>query len=262
MLVLKDWPQYTRMVVLYAVLSLTVVRMVPVAIALMGTRLSPASVMFMGWFGPRGIGVDRAGVGIPGAGTVSARREHDPLGVIVTVALSIFAHGFSAVPGIGLYARKIAALGPDAPEHQEVRGHKRAPIGGREQRIVFSNVANPLKSGRSPTPGLLFGLVVTLAAVVAYTGYITYQIKGLRELQSNIIDRNRKDSLQLLRIQNDLNSAGDRHARHARQYEPYPLSAWAGQFQRIRQDLAMPCGRKPSCRLLTARRNSGTTWRT
>jgi hypothetical protein len=43
-----------------------------------------------------------------------------------------------------------------------------------------------LKPRRSPTPGLLLGLVVTLAAVVAYTGYITYQIKGLRELQSNI----------------------------------------------------------------------------
>jgi hypothetical protein len=39
--------------------------------------------------------------------------------VIVTVALSIFAHGLSAMPGINLYARKVAALGPDAPEHQE-----------------------------------------------------------------------------------------------------------------------------------------------
>ena len=46
----------------------------------------------------------------------------------------------------------------------------------------------PPKVRRSPTPGLLLGLVVTLAAVVAYKGYITYQIKGLRELQSNIID--------------------------------------------------------------------------
>ena len=73
---------------------------------------------------------------------------------------------------------------------------------------MLETVANPLKSGRTPTAGLLLGLVVTLAAVVAYTGYITYQIKGLRELQSNIIDRNRKDSLQLLRIQNDLNSLG------------------------------------------------------
>ena len=50
------------------------------------------------------------------------------------------------------------------------------------------------------------GLIITLAAVVAYSGYITRQISGLRELQNNLVDRNRKDSLQLLRIQNDLNS--------------------------------------------------------
>jgi signal transduction histidine kinase len=80
-------------------------------------------------------------------------------------------------------------------------------------------------------------LVVTLAAVVAYTGYITYQIKGLRELQSNIIDHNRKDSLQLLRIQNDLNLLGIAMRDMLDNAEPYPLSAWAGQFQRIRQDL-------------------------
>ncbi len=99
-------------------------------------------------------------------------------------------------------------------------------------------VTAPSKARRSPTPGLLFGLVVTLAAVVAYTGYITYQIKGLRELQSNIIDRNRKDSLQLLRIQNDLNLLGIAMRDMLDNTEPYPLSAWAGQLQRIRQDLA------------------------
>ena len=94
-----------------------------------------------------------------------------------------------------------------------------------------------MKSGRTPTPGLLFGLVVTLAAVVAYTGYITYQIKGLREMQSNIIDRNRKDSLQLLRIQNDLNSLGIAMRDMLDATEPYPISAWAAQFERIRNDL-------------------------
>ena len=70
---------------------------------------------------------------------------------------------------------------------------------------------------RSPTPGLFLGLIITLAAVVAYSGYITRQISGLRELQNNLVDRNRKDSLQLLRIQNDLNSLGLGHARHAGQ---------------------------------------------
>ena len=41
--------------IVYAVLSLTVIRMVPVAIALIGTHLRPATVAFMGWFGPRGL---------------------------------------------------------------------------------------------------------------------------------------------------------------------------------------------------------------
>ena len=98
-------------------------------------------------------------------------------------------------------------------------------------------VTKPLKSEPLPTVGLLFGLVVTLAAVVAYTGYISYQIKGLREIQSNIIDRNRKDSLQLLRIQNDLNSLGMAMRDMLDATQPYPLSAWQPQFQRIRQDL-------------------------
>lgn len=98
-------------------------------------------------------------------------------------------------------------------------------------------MTKPLESERSPTAGLLLGLVVTLAAVVAYTGYISYQIKGLRELQTNIIDRNRKDSLQLLRIQNDLNSLAMAMRDMLDATQPYPLSAWQPQFQRIRQDL-------------------------
>ena len=63
-----------------------------------------------------------------------------------------------------------------------------------------------LSSARSPTSGLLVGLIVTLVGVVAYSWYINRQINGLRELQNNLADRNRKDSLQLLRVQNELNS--------------------------------------------------------
>ena len=50
----------------------------------------------------------------------------------------------------------------------------------------------------SPTLGLFLGLIITLAAVVAYSWYITRQISGLREMQNNLVARNRKDSLQLL----------------------------------------------------------------
>ena len=90
---------------------------------------------------------------------------------------------------------------------------------------------------RTPTPGLFLGLIITLAAVVAYSGYITRQISGLRELQNNLVDRNRKDSLQLLRIQNDLNSLALAMRDMLDNDEPYPLTAWSAQFQRVRTDL-------------------------
>jgi NhaP-type Na+/H+ or K+/H+ antiporter len=103
-------PQFNLALVLYAVLSLTVVRMLPVAIALFGTRLSLASVLFMGWFGPRGLASIVLGLvylqqemQLPGEATIR-------LAVIVTVLFSIFAHGLSAMPGISLYARKITSL--------------------------------------------------------------------------------------------------------------------------------------------------------
>ena len=90
---------------------------------------------------------------------------------------------------------------------------------------------------RSPTAGLLLGLILTLAAVVAYSSYIIWQIKGLRQLQSDLAGRNRKDSLQLLRVQNDLNSLALAMRDMLDADERYPLSAWATQFQRIRADL-------------------------
>ena len=92
-------------------------------------------------------------------------------------------------------------------------------------------------SQRSPTNGLLLGLVITLAAVLAYASYITVQLAGLRKLQSEMVDRNRKDSLQLLRVQNDLNSIALAMRDMLDTTEPYPLTAWTAQFERIHQDL-------------------------
>jgi len=87
------------------------------------------------------------------------------------------------------------------------------------------------------TRGLYLGLIVTLLAVLAYAAYITMQFAGIRKLQSEMIDRNRKDSLQLLRIQNDLNSIGLAMRDMLDQADPYPLIAWNSQFDRIRHDL-------------------------
>jgi signal transduction histidine kinase len=84
---------------------------------------------------------------------------------------------------------------------------------------------------------LYLGLVVTILAVLVYAAYITLQFAGLRRLQSELVDRNRKDSLQLLRIQNDLNSVGLAMRDMLDASEPYPLIAWSTQFDRIRTDL-------------------------
>ena len=105
-------------------------------------------------------------------------------------------------------------------------------------RALYARVvARPPSPERSPTLGLLLGLVITLAAVVAYSAYITWQVAGLRKLQSELIDRNRRDSLQLLRIQNDLNLLAVAMRDMLDNDEPYPLTAWSAQFQRIRTDL-------------------------
>src|SRR3989449_828826 len=79
--------------------------------------------------------------------------------------------------------------------------------------------------------------MITLAAVLAYAYYITVQLTGLRKLQSEMVDRNRKDSLQLLRVQNDLNSVALAMRDMLDTTEPYPLTAWTAQFERIHQDL-------------------------
>ena len=100
-----------------------------------------------------------------------------------------------------------------------------------------SSAPRSIAPHRTPTPGLFLGLIITLAAVVVYSAYITRQISGLRELQNNLVDRNRKDSLQLLRIQNDLNSLALAMRDMLDNDEPYPLTAWSAQFQRVRTDL-------------------------
>ena len=97
--------------IVYAVLSLTVVRMVPVAIALTGTRLRPATVAFMGWFGPRGL----ASVVF----TLLALEEIEHSGgagmllqtVTWTILLSVVLHGISASPLAARYGASIAKAG-------------------------------------------------------------------------------------------------------------------------------------------------------
>ena len=90
---------------------------------------------------------------------------------------------------------------------------------------------------RPPTFRLLAGLGITLLAVGVYAGYTIDQLRSLRELQTRTIDRNRADTLLLLRVQNGLNSLALTMRDMVDSQEPYPLTAWQPQFLRIRGDL-------------------------
>jgi len=111
-------PAISVPVVIYALLSLTAVRMLPVAISLRGTHLRLPTLAFVGWFGPRGLAsivltlvALGDGTGPPpfGVTVVSA--------VAVTIALSVLLHGLSAGPAVDRYGAFVATLPEDAAEH-------------------------------------------------------------------------------------------------------------------------------------------------
>jgi NhaP-type Na+/H+ or K+/H+ antiporter len=117
----------TWQAVLYAVLSLTVLRMAPVALALAGAGLGRAAVVFIGWFGPRGL-----------ASVVFALLALEELGekgagpavevIAVTVLLSVVLHGATAEPLARRYGpRLVPAGGAAVPELPERRLIRRAP---------------------------------------------------------------------------------------------------------------------------------------
>ena len=96
--------------IVYAILSLTVIRMVPVALSLVGSRLAFPTVAFIGWFGPRGLASIVFGILALDALTESGGAT-DVLARTVgwTVLLSVIAHGLSANPLAARYGRWIDA---------------------------------------------------------------------------------------------------------------------------------------------------------
>ena len=130
------WPALEHinwMIVLYGVLSLTLVRMIPVSISLLGSGLRPASHMFLGWFGPRGLAsilyvfvvLERVSI-----------QEQDEIFsiVIMTVLISVFAHGLSALPGASWYASRAGEMRMQEPDCSEL-----APATEMRVRIPYKD---------------------------------------------------------------------------------------------------------------------------
>ena len=123
-----DWE-----ILLYAILSLTLIRMLPVAISMIGTRAKLPTLAFLGWFGPRGLAsivftvivVEEAR--LPGLDTILVTAY-------MTVGLSVFAHGISASPLARRYAswyesrtRESAAMERVPAAEHRARGPRHSP---------------------------------------------------------------------------------------------------------------------------------------
>ncbi|MDJ0958807.1 MAG: cation:proton antiporter [Arenicellales bacterium] len=98
---------FSWQVVVYALLSLTVIRMLPMFLSLSGTGESNDSKLFLGWFGPRGLAsivfvIIVLGNDLPGGGTIAVT-------VVCTVTLSILLHGITANPFSNWFAARVAA---------------------------------------------------------------------------------------------------------------------------------------------------------
>lgn len=88
---------------LYGVLSLTVIRMLPVAVAFLGTHARPQTIAFTGWFGPRGLASIVFTVIVLDEAQLPAIRTITVV-VVFTIVLSVYAHGLSARPLVDRYA--------------------------------------------------------------------------------------------------------------------------------------------------------------
>jgi NhaP-type Na+/H+ or K+/H+ antiporter len=109
-------------IVIYAVLSLTLVRMLSVAISMLGEKVRLVTSLFLGWFGPRGIAsilyifIVLESESLPGLQLIYSVA-------MITVLFSIYAHGITAAPAADQYAKRLAALDQEEkakPENQDV----------------------------------------------------------------------------------------------------------------------------------------------
>lgn len=119
-----DW-----VILLYAALSLTVIRMIPVAISLIGSGVQRSTTLFLGWFGPRGLASILFALFVLEEVPVPAGARIAII-TVVTVTVSIILHGLSAAPMSRRYAARVAEM--DGAE--EKKAVSEMPTRGRSRR--------------------------------------------------------------------------------------------------------------------------------
>jgi NhaP-type Na+/H+ or K+/H+ antiporter len=119
-MVLPAFERLNLTVVLYAILSLTAIRMIPVAVSLLGTKLRSVSVLFIGWFGPRGIASILYVLTVVAAEDLAGRDTIYTV-VMVTIFMSVLAHGLTAAPLSDWYGKRIAELDKKGTADSEMK---------------------------------------------------------------------------------------------------------------------------------------------
>ncbi len=119
-LVIPLFTAFNPLALLYALLSLTVIRMLPVALSMTGMKFRGDTVALMGWLGPRGL-ASVVFTLIAYESFVEAGRSNETLFAIAgwTILLSVLLHGFSALPLARWYANRLKTADPAAPELAE-----------------------------------------------------------------------------------------------------------------------------------------------
>jgi NhaP-type Na+/H+ or K+/H+ antiporter len=114
-------PAVTVPIALFVVTSLTVIRMVPVSASLLGTGLMADTHLFLGWFGPRGLASILFGLLILGKADFPGRDVVFTT-IVLTVLVSVFVHGMTAVPLANSYGRRAESMTGEAdmPEMAQV----------------------------------------------------------------------------------------------------------------------------------------------
>ena len=130
-------------IVLYAVLSLTVVRMLPVAVSLIGVKMRPLTVLFLGWFGPRGIASILYVLTVLETEELVG-KETIFTAAVITVFLSVMAHGISAAPLADWYGKHIDTLDKINAAEAETVSVPEIPT-RRKSTTTISRSSSPVK---------------------------------------------------------------------------------------------------------------------
>jgi signal transduction histidine kinase len=102
---------------------------------------------------------------------------------------------------------------------------------------ISAKEETPLARIPSPSVRLWAGLCVILSIFIVFAVYTTHEVRWLGDFQTNVVQKNRKASLQLLRLQNDAYALTLAERDLAAQESRYPVGEWRPEFTRIREDM-------------------------